>query len=75
MRFVIAFFVVAGLWLAAGSAWNDGGLDKVRSFLFSDRLDRDAPNWGDVATKIGELSEARSGLAAEIEETAETPAK
>jgi hypothetical protein len=68
MRYLLAFLVVAGLWFASGSFVRDGGFDGVKGFLFDNSPGRDSPNWGDVAHKIGELSEARSGLGEEISE-------
>ena len=63
MRFVIAFFIVTGLWLLASDyVTGERKMGQVSDYLFADRLDKDAPNWGDVAAKIGELSDERTGL-------------
>ena len=68
MRFVIAFFLVTGLWLVARDYISgERKMGQITDFLFSDRLDKDAPNWGDVATKIGELADERTGLTQGLE--------
>lgn len=67
MRFVIAFIVFVIGWqvvaeLNAGR--GDLGLDLsgLTAWLGSDRVADDAPNWGDVAAKIGELSAERAAM-------------
>ena len=68
MRFVIAFFLVTGLWLVARDYISgERNMDQITDFLFSDQPDKDAPNWGDVAAKIGELADERTGLAQGLE--------
>jgi hypothetical protein len=63
MRFVLAFFVAAGLWLVVSGYWDGRkGLDDVGSFFGFGEVDPNAPNWGDVAAKIGELAAERDGL-------------
>ncbi|NND49394.1 MAG: hypothetical protein HKN60_04000 [Rhizobiales bacterium] len=73
MRFVIAFFLVTGLWLVARDYMTgERKMGQVTDFLFSDRPDKDAPNWGDVAAKIGELADERTGLVQELDPPPET---
>jgi hypothetical protein len=74
MRFVVAFLVLAGLWLVARDFISgERRLDGVADFLFAGDVDRDAPNWGDVAAKIGELADERSSLAGKLDEQEPRP--
>ena len=81
MRFSVIFLVIAAVWLAASELWTGGdgfdvSFDGIKRFLFAEQVDRDAPNWGDVANKIGELSSERSNLSEEIDQTpGESPAQ
>jgi len=73
MRFVLAFLVLAGLWLVARDLVSGDRLDGVADFLFAGDVDRDAPNWGDVAAKIGELADERSALAGNLDQQQPRP--
>lgn len=76
MRFVVVFFAIAGLWLVVNGYWDGRrGLDEVGHYLGFDRVADDAPNWGDVAAKIGELAEERGVLREGFEPEGEPPAE
>jgi hypothetical protein len=67
MRFVLAFIVFVVAWQViaeVGQGRGDLGLNLtgLTSFFDSGRVSDDAPNWGDVAKKIGELSKERATL-------------
>lgn len=74
MRLAIGFLIVAGLWLAVSNLPSGtDSFDEIERFLFAHGQDRNAPNWGDVAAKIGELSDERAGLEQNLDPPLEAP--
>jgi len=65
MRYVVAFLVFVAFWQViaeVSQGHSEVGHFFARVFGDDGRVRDDAPNWGDVAKKIGELSAERAAL-------------